>query len=201
MVSERAVGFISGMLVALIALLAMSVIPRVMVNTILPEPEFKASDGTPMSSKPRVSTTSNAEAKARQDAAWDNPCPFLKTAWVQGLIEPDEMGYAPKNTIQELMDWAGVGRAVFPPEPYLAKFGTSGLPIAHMALNRPADSRIMHHEYSRRPPQGLRTAGPDEGIFIRTRLILYCRVRVFPVCCGERPAQTYAAPTRTSSTT
>ena len=148
MVSERAVGFISGMLVALIALLAMSVIPRVMVNTILPEPDFIASDGTPMSSKPRVSTTSNAEAKARQDAAWDNPCPFLKTAWVQGLIEPDEMGYVPKNTIQELMDWAGVGRAVFPPEPYLAKFGTSGLPIAHMALNRPADSRIMHHAIS-----------------------------------------------------
>jgi hypothetical protein len=46
------------------------------------------------------------------------------------------------------MDWAGVGRAVFPPDPYLSKFGTSGLPIGHLALNRPADSRIMHHAIS-----------------------------------------------------
>ena len=149
MVSERAVGFISGMLVAVIALLAASVIPRVMVNAILPEPEFIASDGTPMSSKPRVSTTSNAEAKARQDAAWDKPCPFLKTAWVQGLIEPDEMGYVPKKTIQELMDRTRVGRAGFPhDDAYLSKFGTSGVPIARLALNRPADSRIMHHATS-----------------------------------------------------
>ena len=147
MVSERAAGFISGTLVAVIALFTASVFPRLMVS-ILPQPQFVASDGTPMSSKPRVSTASNAEAKARQDAAWDNPCPFLKTAWVQGLIEPDEMGYVPKKTIQELMDWAGVGRAVFPPDPYLSKFGTSGLPIGHLALNRPADSRIMHHAIS-----------------------------------------------------
>ena len=91
MVSERAAGFICGMLVAAIALFTASVFPRLMV-AILPEPQFVASDGTPMSSKPRVSTASHAEAKARQDAAWDNPCPFLKTAWVQGLIEPDEMG-------------------------------------------------------------------------------------------------------------
>ena len=80
MVSERAAGFISGTLVAVIALFTASVFPRLMVS-ILPQPQFVASDGTPMSSKPRVSTASNAEAKARQDAAWDNPCPFLKTAW------------------------------------------------------------------------------------------------------------------------
>jgi hypothetical protein len=42
------------------------------------------------------------------------------------------------------VDWAGVGRVAFPAQPYLTKFGTSGLPLMHLALNRPVDTGAMH---------------------------------------------------------
>ena len=44
--------------------------------------------------------------------------------------------------------------------------------LAHRLPGRGAN-QASWYEYSRRPPQGLRTAGPDEGIFIRTRLVRY----------------------------
>lgn len=106
--------------------------------------DFVNGEGVPLSAIPPVPHGSKLWLE-RQEAAWDNPCPFLKTAFVQGLITVDEDGYTPKHEIGDLMDWAGVGHSVFPHPSYLQKWGTPGLPMLHLGLNRPADTRTMRN--------------------------------------------------------
>jgi len=91
----------------------------------------------------------SAEMKAsRKRRAWDCPCPFLRTAYVQGMLEPDEFGYVSTGETYRVMRWAGVGLLAFPPGNYFKKFGQSGLPLLHLALNRPVDTGAMHANIS-----------------------------------------------------
>jgi len=84
----------------------------------------------------------------RKIKAYDCPCPFLRTAYVQGLLKPDEQGYVTLADCYRLMKWAGVGTVVFPPNPYYEKFAISGVPLLHLALNRPNDTGALHKDVS-----------------------------------------------------
>ena len=110
----------------------------------VPEPEFVNGDGVKLSTIEPIPHGSPLWLE-RQAKAWDNPCPFLKTAYVQGVITTNEDGYTPKWQVQNAMDWAGVGHAAFPHLSYVQKWGTPGVPILWLALNRPGDTSVMHN--------------------------------------------------------
>lgn len=112
-----------------------------------------------------------AQKAARRENAENCACPFLKTAYVEGQIEANEAGYATIDMVYNVMDWAGIGRMAFPQEGYLTKFGISGVPILHLARNRPNDSGILHayigeEERLKRLDDFLSYAN-DDGIFTR----------------------------------
>ena len=94
-----------------------------------------------VASYPQPSEELQAERKLIAETC---ACPFIKTGYVQGKLLVDSNGYAPLEAVYNLMDWAGAGRAAFPTAGYFQKFGISGVPVTHLARNRPNDSGILH---------------------------------------------------------
>lgn len=101
----------------------------------------------------QISPPNEETANNRKQKAWDCPCPFLKTAYVQGMFEPDANGYVRMGDVYRVMRWAGVGMRAFPRRPYYQKFGVSGLPLMHLARNRNTDTGIMHAGISEKERQ------------------------------------------------
>lgn len=120
------------------------ILSKVQDRTFGPQPfpvPCDYTDGTKVSELPELS---DHEKTMRRLKAENCPCPFLKTAYVQGKLNVNEVGYAPLQDCYAVMDWCGAGRSAFPTPAYFIKYGITGVPVLHLALNRPNDTGILH---------------------------------------------------------